>query len=61
MVLLYRSLESNRSDEGETGTSDGDDTSIAEIINIGDYKEIFQCKRECKPYFVYRTFFLNYL
>ncbi|CAG2161528.1 unnamed protein product [Oppiella nova] len=44
-----RSLESNRSDEAETGTSDGDESSLAEIMNIGDYKEIFQSRRECKP------------
>ena len=56
-----RSLESNRSDEAETGTSDGDDTSIAEIMNLGDYKEIFQSRRECKPSLSYPLFSLHFV
>ncbi|XP_054165433.1 katanin p80 WD40 repeat-containing subunit B1-like isoform X2 [Oppia nitens] len=44
--LQLESLESNRSDEAETGTSDGDESSLAEIMSLGDYKEIFKSRRE---------------
>ena len=48
LIVFFRSLEYKPSDEGETGTSDGDDNSLAEIKNLGDYREIFIARRECK-------------
>lgn len=40
------SLDSNRTEDNDTNTSDGDDSSMAEIINSGDYREIFHSKRQ---------------
>lgn len=44
------SLDSNRTEDNDTNTSDGDDSSMAEIINSGDYREIFHSKRQCMDY-----------
>ncbi len=46
-------MESNRSEDNDTGISDGDDNSLAEIKNMGDFREIFTAKRECENTFYF--------
>lgn len=62
-ICSFRSLESNKSEECETGTSDeaGDECSLAEIKNVGDYKEIFQPRQECMLYNMHEQIDFYYL